>query len=80
MVNFRLDDPDPDKRFEDMGYYMDRNKQFMEVLSPSELEVGTGMKIVLLHEHFLLKYNEIQDSERIKEDMIVCSQFRDVQE
>lgn len=76
MVNLRFDDPNPDQRFEDMRFFMEKNGDFIDQVSPSESGGQRGMKKILIHEYFLDKYQEVEDSEWLPGDRYVCSEYK----
>ena len=73
MVKFPLDDPNPDKRFDNMSFFIRAMYYNMEILSPSEIDVMVGIKSIFVHEYFIERYNEILDSDFIDEDREFCS-------
>ena len=76
MVEFRLDDPNTDKRFDDSSFFVGKMFPTVEVLSPSEIDVMKGIKSLNIHEYFIGRYNEILGSDFISEDRVFCSKFK----
>ena len=76
MIELRFDDPNPDKRFEDTGVFLDKMSPVVEVLSPSQVDVIKGLKSINVHEYFIQRYNEILGSDFISEDRVFCLKFK----
>ena len=76
MIELRFDDPNPDKRFEDMGFFLEKMFPVFEVLSPSQVDANKGLKSMYVHEYFIQRYNEILGSDFISEDRVFCLKFK----
>lgn len=76
MVDFPLNDPNPEKRFDNMSFFIKAMYYNMEKISPSEIDVMVGIKSVFVHEYFIGRYNEILESDFIDKDREFCSNQR----
>jgi len=76
MVKLSLFGPDHETYFDDMGFFIDRISEIIDVVSPSEKGNEKGIKSILVYEYFLDRYKEVEDSDWLSEDRVFCSETK----
>ncbi|MBC8296069.1 MAG: hypothetical protein H8E55_09775 [Pelagibacterales bacterium] len=76
VTELSLDDPNANKKFDDMGLFIKENTKFIKFVIPGKSETEDAHNAIAFHEHFVGEYQKIINKHLISNDRSFCVKIK----
>jgi hypothetical protein len=76
VTELSLDDPNPNKKFNDMGRLIKENSKFIKFKIPGKSKADDARNAIRLHEYYVLEYQKTLNKNFISGDRSFCTKIK----
>ena len=76
VTELSLNDPNAEKRFDDMGLFIKKNIKFIKFIIPGKSETEDAQNAIEFHEYYVSEYQKTLNKSLISIDRFFCNRIK----
>ena len=76
VTELSLNDPNAEKRFDDMGLFIKENNKFIKFIIPGKSEIEDAQNAIQFHEYYVSEYQKALNKSLISIDRSFCTKLK----